>query len=396
MFLLLLTLASAQWTELRGSAPPQLVAQEEAQVPPMLSPAVYCQDSTNVYIYGGNNQMWIFEQNDRRWLWQPNPPPAMIPRNQAAHWAIRDQMYLYGGLTAGGSSLADMWLYDKSARTFTSIVPQSSVTPGACYGTSFWMHQPSNQLYLWGGTCDNKTNAEVYAFDVSLQQWHHIVPTGEGPLGATNSAAVLSRDESQVFIYTNDELWIMDLNTYTWTKSANGNSPPGPNRKYAIMWQSTTDDTIMLYGGIGGGRVFGDTWSYHPATSMWTSHGSKGPAARWGASACTNKNGYAYLFGGTNMDNTPLFNDIWQYGPFNAHTILDQIQWKLDSATIFSITSAVFGGVTFLCILFLMIISCIRKCLNRKRTRNLLGSVNGGSKVVMMGQADIDMDEDDF
>lgn len=367
IFLSLFSFGLAQWRELKPSGPTNLVTDSSAQPPPMLSPLVWCLGSDQVYVFGGEeNQLWLFEVEDKRWLWQPNPPTGVVARPNAAYWSIRGLLYWYVE--------RDFYTYSPKTRTF-SPVSYTGTLPN-CTAGAFWTHQPSNRLYLWGGTCGKN----VYAFDVQLNQWQHIATTNEGPEASLNAGAVLSRSESVVYLFGGDRMWELDIPTSTWTQPPNTNSPPGPMRRYMNLWQATANDYIMLFGGVAGAKVYGDLWTYNPSGKEWTynqasSAESGSPAPRWGFSSCVNTNGYLFLFGGTSEQKDPLYNDMWQYGPYTVHNIVDQIDWKLDSATLMATWAASMSSVVFLLLLFLMVLNCVRRCLSRRRKNALQGPI---------------------
>lgn len=378
LLLLLVSICIGQWTQVKQSAPTQYTVTKSAQPSPMFTPITFCEGTSLMYNLGGS-EMWIYEQDEQRWLWQPNLPTDFKPRNQAAYWYMGGELYLFGGITDTQMIMGDLWIYKTKTRVFEPIIVEGRVKPGNCYGTTYWTHYPSNRMYLWGGTCDNNENTtQLFAYDLTENQWHNVMTEGNGPKNGKNGAAVVSRSETEVFIYVNDQLWMLDLTTFEWSNQGNANTPPGPNRRYMKLWQSTTDDSILLYGGIAGGKIFGDTWNYHPVTNMWTAQSNKGPAPRYAFGTCVNSNGYLYLFGGTNQEENgetqAVFNDVWQYGPFNVKNVIDQIQWKLDSSTLFSTIAASFSGITMLILCLIILVNCLKKCINRKRKTNILNS----------------------
>ena len=134
-----------------------------------------------------------------------------------------------------------------------------------------------------------------------------------------------------------------------------------------ILWKSSFDNSLLLFGGLSGSKVYGDTWSYSPDTDIWTFVGNYGPSPRFGSGYCTDtSNGYLFLFGGS--ENGEMMNDVWQYGPFTSVNIFQMIEWKLDSATLMATWAASVGTLVLLIIIVILMINWIRKCIiNRKK-----------------------------
>lgn len=365
--LLLISFSSAQWKTLCPASPARVETGPLAQIPPSMGSSMWCVNSDDMYVLTNDKQMWKFEKQDDRWLWQPNLPIDMSPRVDSAYWKIRGKFYVYGGM--GRVPLDDMWTYDFYARDFIQE-PNQANNPGPCYGTTFWTHEPSNRLLFWGGICRNVTNNKIYGYDITLNQWS-VVSSNNGPQGTLYGAAVLAR-ESLVYIYTQDELWSFDMKTGKWTPIPSPIMPTGPNRTHMILWSDS--ESILLYGGQSGSKLFGDTWSYNAATNSWRIKATDGPIARYGMGYCVDTNGYLNMFGGS--DGLYVLNDLWQYGPFTVKTVVDMVQWKLDSATIMATWAASTSTIVLGIFVVLTLGFCIRKCLQKKKHSYPIGNLN--------------------
>jgi hypothetical protein len=335
-----------------------------------------------MYVLTSDKQMWKFEKEDSRWLWQPNLPSNMAPRSDAGYWKIRGKFYLYGGIsTNGGIPLDDMWIYDFYARDFMQELQDIS-NPGPCYGMTTWTHEPSNRILFWGGICQNVTNNKIYGYDTTLNQWSVVNSGVGGPVGSLYGAAVLSG--TTVYLYTQDQLWSFDMTSGKWSWIPSPIMPTGPNRTHMILWSNS--ESILLYGGQSGSQLFGDTWTYNAATNSWRIKATDGPIARYGMAYCVDTNGYLNMFGGS--DGLYVLNDLWQYGPFTVKTVVDMVQWKLDSATIMATWAAASSTIVLGIFTVLVVGFCIRKCLQKKEKGYPLGNLN---QPIYVGQQDVDM-----
>ena len=170
-----------------------------------------------------------------------------------------------------------------------------------------------------------------------------------------------------VYIYTQDKLWQLDMSTFAWQQSPveSGSNPPGPLRtSYTMWWQKN----LMLFGGVAGSQVYGDTWRYNGKNWEQLS-GGNAPTPRYAASGCITQQGYLYLYGGSNN------NDLWQYGPFSASNVIDRIDWKLDSATIMSTLSFVMSALIVVAILTFVVTKTIQYLWRTKCCREKLSTV---------------------
>lgn len=350
----------AQWTQMGDNGAQQIDTGPHARPPPSVNGAMWCLDDDSQYILNGVNQLWKYEIKDRRWLWQPNPPDTLNARTYAASWIIKGKFYLYGGLNQDERALDDMWIYDPQTRQFTQELQNHL----SCYGGTHWTHEASNRLFLWGGYCNGTINNNLYAYDIDAKRWSHITAAVSGPNGSMLPSSVVGRNDDMVFIYaSNDELWELDLLTFEWTKTPPG-GPSGPNRYGAVLWRSSKDDSILLYGGIAGSKIYGDTWIFSPDTKLWTFLGNTGPSPRHEMSHCLTTFGYMYMFGGEGEYAT---NDIWQYGPYTVDSVFDMIENKLGSATLMATWAFVTSLVTLILIVIILILYCIRRCIDRKK-----------------------------
>lgn len=108
-----------------------------------------------------------------------------------------------------------------------------------------------------------------------------------------------------------------------YVKSGATDEPSHPNRKNAglVLDYGRERDTMILFGGIDGNEVLGDTWegtvafnsSFDPRRITWTRQNIPGPSPRWGHSMVYDpQNQRVVLFGGFDAQHRPL-NDLWVY-----------------------------------------------------------------------------------
>jgi hypothetical protein len=342
---------------------PALIVQGPNAQPPLSTlPAVWCSDTEQGVIYTFNHlgQVWRFEVESKRWIWQPDTSVQLRPM---AYWDIQNKFYLL-------ANQSNFYYYDLNTRDFIQLPSFPGISLSY---PSFWTHESSNRLYLLNGQA-------LYAFDVHSNTWSEITmqagPQGLPPSPYVNVSAVLNAQT--VYLYIEDKLWEMDLTSFKWMQSPiKTSTPPGPLRINYNLWRDSDKNQLLLFGGISGSKIYGDTWAYSLNGKEWRQISeSGGPSMRWGSSLCTDEmTNYVYLFGADGH------NDMWQYGPFTAKNVFEMIEWKLDSATLAATIAAIMSTFVFIGLVILAIAYCVSRCRNRRRDKAipLAGGDRGNS-----------------
>lgn len=360
----LLALGQARWTLLSPGSPAVLSTGPLAHPGATVQPCMWYVDFDTLYVFEGNH-MWKYEVEDKRWLWQPDVPSAVHPRQGAAHWTLQNKLYLYGGTHAQtGALLSDAWYYDTEMRTFVSL----PAAPVACTHSAWWKHETSNKLYVWGGRCGggNQTSDALYSFNVNAQQWQTITTLGDPrPSPAERVSATVVGN--MAYLYTQDQLWNLDLTTLTWAQSG-GRSPPGPQRFNHVLWTNHANQ-VALYGGQSGSKLYTDTWFYAGREWHIQDTGNGPVPTTEGAGAAADSEGNLYYF-------SPADASVWREGKLTVGTIMQLIQWKLDSATLAATAAAIFAAFSFFFMLFLSVVLCIRGCIKRRRAARERGPLS--------------------
>lgn len=112
--------------------------------------------------------------------------------------------------------------------------------------------------------------------------------------------------------------FIARRDTFTWDGEVWARLPrlPSPSRRWASMAFDAARGEVVLFGGAGLGRVFGETWTWDGST--WTlAHPRNSPPARSGAGmAYDQSRAEVVLFGGFDQGNT-YFQDTWVWDGTN-------------------------------------------------------------------------------
>ncbi|HYV94306.1 MAG TPA: kelch repeat-containing protein [Chitinophagales bacterium] len=250
----------------------------------------------------------------------------------------------------------------------TQGVPSTLNHPSALYEACEWT-DTSGMFWLYGGWL----NANLWKYNPSTNEWtwvngpgSSVIPPSYGTQGVADPAntpgsrgycaAAFTDKNNNLWLFggldnfysAHNDLWKYDIltNEWTWMKGTNSAFDPGSygvqgvpattnvpasRSECAASWVDVSGN-FWLFGGWTGSGTLNDLWRYNPATNEWTwmkgssstgasgVYGTKGVANATncpGARACYTKwndgNDNLYLFGGSELLNGLLYNDVWKY-----------------------------------------------------------------------------------
>lgn len=221
----------------------------------------------------------------------PSRPEVLryVPAPRHSHSAIlengdeeksRNIMWIFGGSSLTGA-FNDLWGFDLSKREW--FHPKSTgnyPNPKACCS----LVQYKNQLILFGGwrqgTAPHQPHIlfnELHIYDLAEHRWTIKNFTyGPSPIAA-HSATVHG---SKMIVFggyrgldneaqgTTNEIWILDLLTWTWKKPKILDRRP--NARYGHFQVKLDDEHLLVIGGSGGvNNMFNDAWLLQMRTDIW-------------------------------------------------------------------------------------------------------------------------------
>lgn len=96
-----------------------------------------------------------------------------------------------------------------------------------------------------------------------------------------------------------------------WTNISSASVQP-PSRSYASLGFDSASGSVILFGGVGGSRIFGDTWTF--SGGRWanrTGSLATAPSSRWAASTAYDPIDRGLLLFGGMSPSGALLNDTW-------------------------------------------------------------------------------------
>jgi len=382
LLLSLITIVHCQWLLLDKDKPEVLTTESNAQCSGRTGSSLWC-NGDDLYMFGGFDgtderlDMWKYETENDRWLWQPDPPTTIRGVVDSAYWSIAGEFWKYGGYSNVHGATGNMWKYDPQMRKWEYIIPLNA-GPGDRYGACFWAHKATNNLYLYGGyKSDNSSYADLWSYNIQSNKWTNLQFAGESPGPRIYASAVLGHSEDTVYFFGGSaikngpsigKMRQLDLTTLTWSFSPIDNGVGPPARSQHVMWMTPKQDKVAIFGGRSGSKLLKDTWFYDHDLEQWTQDDkSGGPNARYGSSQCIDERGDLYTFGGSFEDPKHTHNDIWKNG-LQVTNILKLIGFKFDTITIASSLAAVMSTMIAIGLFLTGLSICVKQCRQRKYT----------------------------
>jgi len=219
--------------------------------------------------------------------------PGPRARGMTIYDPDRDQMVIFGGRYRGAPSglytvYDEVWALDLETYTWTQIQtvgagPAPRSNPAGAY------NQLTGEMVVFGGnTSNNGLNFgplnDVWALNLDSYTWRQINAQGAKPEARLFHSAAVDSESNLLYIYGGGganawtgpflgDLWVMNLETGTWEELHSG----GIGAPMGRIWSTTAWDKIgkrlLLFGGHDDGMLgnTNDTWSFDPATKVWTS-----------------------------------------------------------------------------------------------------------------------------
>ncbi len=241
----------------------------------------------------------------------PSTKPSARYRHSMVYHSINDKVILFGG--SNGTSNNETWTYDLGTNTWTNMAP--STKPSARYGHSMVYDSINDKVILFGGLDGMIYSNETWAYDLNTNTWTNMTPSTK-PSARVFSSMVYDSINDKIILFggsesgtPNDETWVYDLDTNTWTNMA-PSPKPSPRSSHSMAYDSN-NNKVILFGGIYESDVNDETWAYNLDTNTWTNMTpSTHPKARQKHSMVYDSiNDKVILFGGDAGAN----DETWAY-----------------------------------------------------------------------------------
>ena len=252
----------------------------------------------------------------------PVPAVAWTQLNQATAgpvaredhtWTVMgDTAYLFGGRTADGPA-NDLWAFNLTTDEWHVLRP-TGPAPEPRFGHTATA-VPGVGLVIWSGQGDGFFD-DIWAYDPAVDAWHQLPSLGDVPDARYGSCASLGPD-GRLWIshgFTQDDGRFDDTRAYEfatgeWTDETPSGERPIKRCLHDCYWSDT--GTLVLYGGqTTGVLALGDVWAYDPGQASWIQGAEPSAEARQLYSLAADGSD-ALIFGGSTLDRGYL-SDAWR------------------------------------------------------------------------------------
>uniref|UniRef100_A0A7S3QQQ5 Fibronectin type-III domain-containing protein n=2 Tax=Dunaliella tertiolecta TaxID=3047 RepID=A0A7S3QQQ5_DUNTE len=144
---------------------------------------------TKILVFGGvkgelaASDISILNTDNMKWLVPQvkglEKPP---PRHGHATCAVREKVFVFGGMSMEGALLNDLWVYDQDSLTWTNVTICGGHPPSPRRGATLSVTEDGRRLYMFGGNDGSRPLNDVYFMEIERLTWGYLpVHVGSQP-----------------------------------------------------------------------------------------------------------------------------------------------------------------------------------------------------------------------
>ncbi|MBM3725753.1 MAG: hypothetical protein FJW40_10065 [Acidobacteria bacterium] len=254
------------------------------------APLVHDPAGNQLLIFGGQdatsdqNDVWAYSLATREW--QRRDPAGAKPAPRHGHTvnydAARRRLIVFAGQASGFFN--DVWAYDIAGNTWQQLDRGTGPTPR--YAHSAVTDPTGGRLIISHGfTSERGRFDDTWEFNLTMNRWLELTPSGAKPLRRCLHHAVLDEAAQEMLLFGGcasgagpcplDDLWAFNLQTNRWTQKS-PTARPRARERYGMTFDSTRRK-VVIYAGSGGGKL-GDLWEYDATVNAWSQVLPAGPS----------------------------------------------------------------------------------------------------------------------
>lgn len=245
----------------------------------------------------------------------PSTKPSVRYGHSMVYDSTHDRVILFGG---DDDYYDDTWVYNYTDNSWTNRTTSLN-KPSARYYFSMVYDSAHDRVILFGGW-DGDRDDETWVYNYSDNTWTNMTMLSAKPSARYTQSMVYDSTNDVVVLFggmdsvgRDDETWIYNFTDNSWTNMNPPSTKPSARWRHSMVYDST-HEVVVLFGGFDGGGFDDETWVYNYTDNTWTNMTTSlnKPSARWGHSMVYDStHDRVILFGGDAMDG---YNDeIWIY-----------------------------------------------------------------------------------
>ncbi len=222
---------------------------------------------------GVSNELWELDLSSEP-RWQQLGPIGSMPQGRAYHACIydpvQDRLILFGGMTATGQWLGDVWECDlSSVPAWTQLTP-AGIAPAARGFHAMVYDSAEDRAIVYGGWNGTRFG-DLWELTLDgSEAWSALSTSGAAPSERSAVGAVYDPINNELVIFggrTNfgrsNELFAVSLSgSRTW-REVSAPDPRIQGRSSMAMLYDPTDESLVLYGGFSAtGYALEDAWKF--------------------------------------------------------------------------------------------------------------------------------------
>ena len=212
------------------------------------------------------NDTWAFDLTTHTWaeFLPPNPIPAIRYGVATCYDVLSRTQVTFAGFTNQGR-FDDTWRFDPAADNWTDVSPGSGRPLERCLHAACY-DAVGRRMIIYGGQ-NGGPLGDIWAFDLTTETWTELTPvSGPDPrffstfeYDALNRRATMFSGNRSSLGRAND-VWVYDLWVDDWFElMPTGTKPVARDGAAAIYIES--EDRLVIFGGTSDGGRLNDVWS---------------------------------------------------------------------------------------------------------------------------------------
>lgn len=268
-------------------------------------------------------------------IWAPTPS-AVLPLARSGQAAVldsvRNRIIVYGGLSSS-AALASTAVMDLATHAWQDSVATSAPPPARYDHAAVW-NPLAGKMLVFGGTNGTTRFADTWALDPSTMAWAQVTTSGSAPSARSNAAAVVDIAGGRLVVFGGfngttalNDLYALDLTTNQWSAlTAGGPSPEARQGMLAVY--DPVHRALVLFGGAGATTPFlNDVWSLDLATLTWSQivtpeSGAAAPSGRTDCAGDLDPVRLQLVVVGGRTGASSYATDAWTLSLYNQHWTL--------------------------------------------------------------------------